>query len=262
MSPLAPSEIADGFRRCGVGPGDVLFLHCDALVLAQLPPMPAAARFDAFFAALDDLLGPDGTLVLPVFTYSFTKSEVFEPERTPSTVGALTEHFRTLPRVRRSRDPIFSVAARGRLAGAFADAPVGDCFGPQSAFGLLHRHDAFIACLGCSFRTTFTHFVEQAVGVSYRYFKEFSGTIAEEGATRPATVRYYVRDLARNSAIDLARFGARLANRGLLARTAVGRIGLAAVQARTFATEARAFLTEDPAALIAEGALAAPLTAQ
>lgn len=255
-APLTPADLVAAFRQCGLKAGDLLMLHADALVLAQLPPMSTAQRYDTLFAALDEVLGPSGTLVVPTFTYSFTKGEAFDVAASPSTVGALTEHFRTLPGVRRSRDPIFSVAVRGALADAFAAAPVGDCFGPDSVFGLLDRHQGWIACLGCSLdRVTHTHYVEQSVAVDYRYFKDFSGRLIDADQTaQDATVRYFVRDVDRQTDIDLSRLRARLSDRGLLTSAPVGRVALIAVPCRAFAAEAQALIAEHPSALIAEGA--------
>jgi len=252
---IARDDLVEAFRLCGVARGDTLMLHADAMALAQLPPMSAQARFDVLFDALSDLLGPDGTLVLPTFTYSFTKGEPFDPATTPSTVGLLSEAFRTRPGVRRSLDPIFSVAARGRLADQFAEAAADDCFGPDSAFALLAEQDAWLTCLGCSLdRLTFTHFVEQAVGVDYRYFKTFSGVRIDGQVEIKASVRYFVRDLDRNTPIDLSRLKATLAESGVLKTAPVGRVGLKAVRSSAFESAARAFLAQDPCGLIREGA--------
>jgi aminoglycoside 3-N-acetyltransferase len=258
-SPLSPeiagADIVEAFKRCGVQRGDMVMLHSNAMALAQLPDMSPQARFDVLFDALDELLGPDGTLVLPTFTYSFTKGEPFDAMATPSTVGLLSEAFRRRPGVRRSGDPIFSVAARGRLADRFAEAGTDDCFGPNSAFALLAAQDAWLACLACSLdRLTFTHFVEQAVGVDYRYFKTFSGRRRDEQGEAAASVRYFVRDLDRDTAIDLSRLQARLLDSGALTTAPLGRVRLSAVRCRGFEAAARALLAQNPTALIREGA--------
>jgi len=252
---IAPADIIEAFKLCGVGRGDVLMLHADAIALAQLPRMSAQARFEVLFDALYDVLGPEGTLVLPTFTYSFTKGEPFEAAVTPSAVGLVTEAFRTQPGVRRSQDPIFSVAARGRLADRFAEAASDDCFGPNSAFALLAAQDAWLACLGCSLdRLTFTHYVEQAAGVDYRYFKTFTGVRLEGGVETPASTRYFVRDLDRDTVIDLSRLKAELIEASALATAAVGRVALSAVRCSAFQTAAAALLARNPSGLILEGA--------
>jgi len=255
MAPLGPEHVPAALGACGIGRGDVLMLHSDALVAAQFRNVPAEQRVDLVLDAVLAALGPEGTLVVPTFTYSFTKGEVFDLDYSPSTVGQLTEHFRRRPGVRRSRHPLFSVAAHGPLAGAFAASATGDCFGPGTAFDLLHRHSGKIACLGCGFdRITFTHYVEQRAGVDYRYPKRFDGLFRRDGFEQAASVSYLVRDLARDTPCDLERLKRRLQEMAKLRSAAVGRVGLLAVTAQDFFDTARALLAEDPAALIHEGA--------
>jgi aminoglycoside 3-N-acetyltransferase len=251
---LTPDALVEAFRACGIGRGDVLMLHADAIVLAQLPAISSEDRFATLFRALDEVLGTEGTLILPTFSYSATKGETFDLLRSPSAVGMLTEYFRNLPGVLRSCDPIFSVAARGCRAAEFAAVPVEDCFGPESAFGLLDRLNGWLACLGCGFLVTFTHYVEQSVGVDYRNFKNFPARVIDaDGREKSFVSRYLVRALDRRSDADLSGLRARLIERGRLAVRPVGRIALSAVTCKAFREEAQALIGERPNALIAEG---------
>ena len=253
--PLGAEHIAAALGACGIGPGDTVMLHSDAVVAAQFRTVPAEKRLDLVLDAILAALGPEGTLVLPTFTYSFTKGEAFDPDLSPSTVGQLTERFRLRPNVLRSRHPLFSVAAQGPLAGAFAASATADCFGPGTAFDLLYRHRGKIACLGCGFdRVTFVHYVEQRAKVDYRYLKRFEGVIRRTGTDEATSVSYLVRDLARDTPCDLGRLKGRLQETGKLRSAAVGRVGLLAVTARDFLETADTLLAEDPAALIREGA--------
>ena len=253
--PLGPEHVVAALGACGIASGDLLMLHSDALVAAQFRGVPEQQRLDLVLDAVLAGLGPSGTLVVPTFTYSFTKGEVFDLDYSPSTVGRLTEHFRRRPGVLRSRHPLFSVAAQGPLAPAFAASATGDCFGPGTAFDLLHRHGGKIACLGCGFdRITFVHYVEQRAGVDYRYNKRFDGLFRRDGFEQAASVSYLVRDLARDTPCDLGRLKRRLQDADKLRSAAVGRVGLLAVTAHDFFETASVLLAEDPAALIREGA--------
>ncbi len=253
--PLGPEHVVAALGACGIGAGDLLMLHSDALVAAQFRSVPEDRRLDLVLDAVLAALGPAGTLVVPTFTYSFTKGEVFDLDYSPSTVGRLTEQVRRRPGVLRSRHPLFSVAAVGPLAHAFATSATGDCFGPGTAFDLLYRHGGKIACLGCGFdRITFVHYVEQCARVDYRYNKRFDGLIRRDGVEVAGSVNYLVRDLARDTPCDLGRLKRRLQESGRLRSAAVGRVGLLAVTAQDFLETANALLAEDPAALIHEGA--------
>ncbi|HEU0117285.1 MAG TPA: AAC(3) family N-acetyltransferase [Alphaproteobacteria bacterium] len=252
--PVTADDIAGAFRQARVKNGDVLMLHSDAMVAAQLPPAPTEQRLDTLIAAIESVTGVDGSLVMPTFTYSFTKNEDFDVANSPSTVGLITEHFRQQPNVLRSHDPNFSVAVRGKYAREFAGATSDNSFGPGSAFDLLMQHDGWIGCLGCAFeRITFVHYVEQSIGVDYRYFKNFSGNIIDGASVKPATVAYYVRHLDRDTTTDLTRLKKGLAEKKLLQQHAIDRVGLMLVRARDFYEHGKALLAEDPLALLREG---------
>jgi aminoglycoside 3-N-acetyltransferase len=252
---IAPSAVTDALLSVGVGPGSVVLVHPDAIVAAQFPTMPDEQRLDCLIEAIEAAIGSDGTLVMPTFSYSFTKGESFDICNTPSAVGMLTERFRTRPGVRRTADPIFSVACRGPLAQELCATPVTECFGAESVFAAFHRLDARIICLGCSLsRATFVHYVETAHGVEYRYKKIFSGEVIWPGGEiSERSVVYNVRDLTRRSDADLRRLQKRLAHDGKSRTAEVGRSRILAVSASDLFETAWKMLDEDPVSLIAEG---------
>lgn len=102
---IAPSAVTDALISIGVRPGSVALVHPDAIVAAQFPLMPNEQRLDFLIEAIETAIGSDGTLVMPAFSYSFTKGEPFDVGNTPSVVGMVTERFRTRPGVRRTSDP-------------------------------------------------------------------------------------------------------------------------------------------------------------
>jgi aminoglycoside 3-N-acetyltransferase len=258
MNPISPEEITAALHAVGVRAGDVALVHSDAIVAAQLPPMPDDQRLDLLLGAIDSAIGANGTLVMPAFSYSFTRGEPFDVLHSPSTVGMLTERFRTRAGVCRSSDPIFSFSATGPQARSLCANPVQECFGKDSLFAALHQLNCQIVSLGCSLSNggTFTHYVEKSHGVDYRYDKTFHGiTITLDRREEPSSVVYYVRDLNRNSGADLRRLHASLDSQGKLKSHVVGRIRIFAIRAVDFFSTAFQMLDEDPLSLIGEGAL-------
>jgi aminoglycoside 3-N-acetyltransferase len=251
------AAIGEALAAIGVRSGDLALVHSDAIVAAQLPPLPDAKRLDLLIEALQASVGPEGTLAMPTFSYSFTKNETYDVLNTPSTVGMLTEHFRTQADVCRSADPIFSVAARGSRAKELCAASAKECFGPHSVFSALHRVNAYIVCLGCPLTNggTFVHYVEKSNGVDYRYDKAFQGTIVwPDRASTEESVVYYVRNLERKSGADLRRLQRRLEANGQLKKTTLGRVRVLGVRAADIYETASQMLREDPSSLIEEGA--------
>jgi len=257
MGIIEHDDIVTSLRCAGVWPGDHLFLHSDAIILAQLKGQPARDEaFESLLSALRQALGADGTLIIPTFTYSFTKGEDYDVRHSPSMVGDFTEFVRKRFPKHRSHQPIFSVVALGPDAVLYQEADVADCFGPESAFGRLYQKDGMIVCAGCSLeRITFTHFVEQKFGVDYRYMKDFSGKILDDAHPhgRSVTTRYLVRDLERATEIDLSVLKAEAERRGALQVARLGRFPVYGIRARAFEEVAIACLNEKKNALIREG---------
>lgn len=107
-------DIAASFREVGLRPGDGVFLHSSLSSFGEIE-----GGSQTVIDALDDVLGPEGLIAMPAFplvggTQEYLSTDpVFDLAETPSTMGALTERFRTSPGVVRSLHPTHSVAARG-----------------------------------------------------------------------------------------------------------------------------------------------------
>jgi len=152
---IAAGDITSALADLGVGPRDTLFVHSGLKGALRL----AGATRDEKLATLADGLResvPDGLLILPTFTYSFTgDGEPFDVASSPSTVGVLTEYFRTLPGVRRTADPLFSCGVLGELPEPWARRLYGvgdvDAFGEHSVFAMLAELDAKILFIGVDF---------------------------------------------------------------------------------------------------------------
>ncbi|MGL4778113.1 MAG: AAC(3) family N-acetyltransferase, partial [Aeromonas veronii] len=146
----------------GIARGSALMVHSDAMAVAQFPGQSNNAGMHAFWSGIQKWLGDEGTLLVPTFTYSLTRQVCFDRVTSPSEVGLMTELFRTLPDVGRTRDPIFSMAVWGAGGDEIITAGGHDCFGQDSPFAWLAAHDGWIAGFACHpDRITFTHYVEQ-----------------------------------------------------------------------------------------------------
>ena len=247
-------NLEDCFRQLGIAPSDTIMLHGDAGPISQLRHLPANERSQRFVEDVEAFFrSGDGTVVVPTFSYSFTKNETFNVQTTPSDVGSFSEIFRTQPGWRRSLNPNFSIVARGRHEDAFASSSFDDSFGKGTAFDLLYELDAQIVCFGCSFnRVTFLHYLEQAHGISYRFFKEFPGTIVNGDHRIETVARYYVRDLDLETSCDLDDLYKTCLEEGSLKEAVFGRFPVAAIRAKAFFDTGKAMLEADEYALIRE----------
>ena len=248
-------EVSAIFRNCGVSQGDMVFLHSEALVaLVALAGDDINQKIDTLFGGITDLLGLEGTLVLPTFTHSATKGEVYNVQQTKSDVGLLTEFFRKRPGVKRSLNPIFSVAACGSKADVFSRSSANDCFGHDSCFGLIYKYNSWIFTLGCSFdRITFIHYLDQIASVDHRYFKTFPATVLNFSDLQTFDVSYLVRDINRKTKPKMDNLKHRLIQYGKIQNAEIGRAFLTGVKANDFYNTALEMIKEDPNTHIEEG---------
>lgn len=157
------------------------------------------ARFllDSYIDTFKTVVGKAGLIVMPTFTYSATKKEIFDVDNTPSTVGTLTEYFRKQNGVKRSTHPVFSFAAWGKTVSSFLKLDNFDCFGKGSIFDKLYNLNANYVLFGVDIQhgASFIYYSEEKLRVYYRYFKNFPAVIKDGKKTLKTTVRYFVRDL-------------------------------------------------------------------
>lgn len=196
---IGAERITAALEELGVAPDDTLLVHSGLQGSGRIAGARSRDKLDTIVRGLTDAV-PDGTLLMPTFTYSFCRDEVFDRDASRSTVGLLTEHFRRLPGVRRTAEPIFSCAALGTVEPAWEEPlfAVGDkdCFGPESVFAYLLSRGGRILFYGVGFAfCTFVHHIEQLLGVDYRYMKRFTGTVRDGALEQAVGVDYLVRKL-------------------------------------------------------------------
>lgn len=248
-------EFSSILKKIGVKKGDGIFLHVDALVTAFLEGRSYDEKFQTLYESMLITIGSNGTLVMPTFTYSsFKDNKFFDKNNSRSEVGLITETFRNLENVVRSSNPVFSVAAIGNLANVFANSTETDCYGENTCFDLILKHNFWIFTLGCSFdRVTFIHYVEQAKKVSYRFFKNFPSEIQDGEIKKNIVTSCYVRDLSRKTSVKLDRLRDKLKEKNLMKSDNIGRANIMGVKSKDFFSVATSILESKENALIIEG---------
>ena len=197
MADYNRQSLAAGLRAVGISAGDVVFSHSNVGYFGV--PEEGRGRdivFSVVLGAFRDVLGPQGTLVVPTFTYSFARGEIYDPRTTASGMGLFPEMLRVHPDAFRSEDPMFSVAAIGARARELtADAPE-DSFGPGGFFDKFFHCGGIICNLNFDAGSTFVHYVERVLRIPYRYPKPFTGLIQRNGKREKRRALHWVRDLS------------------------------------------------------------------
>jgi aminopeptidase YwaD len=165
---LKKEDFLAAFKRIGIRRGQTVMVHSS---LSRFGFVEGGE--DAAIDALLEAIGPRGTLVMPTLSFSWIGHPPYDPRRTPSQVGAITESFRRRPGVLRSPHPTHSVAALGPKARAIVsvhspDMPV---FSKDGAFGKLYGLDARILMLAPLGANTIMHMAEEWAGVPFPDFR-------------------------------------------------------------------------------------------
>lgn len=160
-------QLLEGIASCGIRGGDLLVVHSSLRAVGWIEGSPLT-----LIRAFQDLLGPRGTLVMPTFSFNLQEWSLgpFDPLRTPSRVGRLTEVFRRQPGVVRSLHPTHSVAAWGRRArGIVSVVPeIHEPLGPGSPLDLARELGAKIMLLGVGQnRNSTVHLAEHMAALPY-----------------------------------------------------------------------------------------------
>jgi aminopeptidase-like protein/aminoglycoside N3'-acetyltransferase len=206
---LTKEKLIKEFQSLGINPSDTLFVHSAYSSLIKAPGGVQGGPATVI-DALIEILGPEGTLIMPTFNYGFLRGETWDIMSTPSQMGILTELVRKDPRAKRMFHPIYSVAAIGKRADEISSLTSNDCFGETTIFKKLRDWNAKILIIGLPYSKSFTflHHCEQEAQVGYRYLKEFNGTAIDEAGTQhELTVTMFVRDVDQGVVLDFEPIG-------------------------------------------------------
>ena len=162
---------------------DFVWLHSGVIGLGLLEK-----GIDTITEAFEEVLS-EGALFIPTFTYSWCENKVFDPliSECPS-MGSYASKVWKNSRFIRNNNPNFSVAMlrnssnENLIEQVFTKGAEKSCFGKDSFFSNLYElskmRNGYVILLGGAhddvvFRSTFLHYIEEKVGVPYRYLKLF-----------------------------------------------------------------------------------------
>ena len=218
---LTLEKLVEGFRELGLETGDTLLVHSSYKSLGEVEGGPQTV-----IRALEEVLGAEGTLIMPTFNFDFNKGVSWDVRKTRSKMGALTEIVRMDPRAKRVFHPFYSFAILGKHAEMLGSLRYKSSYERNSVFGKLRDLDGKIMVIGLSYNDsmTFFHHIEQMEGVDYRFLKQFTGEVTDEnGNTYTDTFEMLVRDIDKGVMTMVDPMGALMEQAGVIQSAKIGK---------------------------------------
>ena len=216
-------DYMDFLQGVGVEKGDIIDVSSDmANVLLYCRRIGVRLVPDHLIDSLQELVGPEGTVMIRTFTWDFCHGEPFDIRTSPSRVGALGNAAMKRADFKRTGHPIYSWMVWGKRADELLRMDQPNAFGPGSVFDFLDINHAKQLTLGntSSDSTTQMHHVEAACKVPYRFDKPFTGEYTDySGNTCLKTYSMHVRPLnlkVTNTEVDRDERGKELEKRGIM----------------------------------------------
>ncbi|HSS97225.1 MAG TPA: AAC(3) family N-acetyltransferase [Terriglobales bacterium] len=248
MLPLTRTELDAALATVGVAKGDGLLVH-SALQFFGKPQ----GGLQAYLDALLDAIGSAGTLAVPTFPFTFNRGLDYDPETTPSKgMGVFSEFVRQQSGAQRTKHPMQSLAVIGAAAKDLTERDTLSAFDVGSAFTRMLELGFKLLLLGADVQAvSMIHYSEQRAVVPYRYWKDFSGRIKENGDWQTRTYRMFVRNLEIDPKLQLAPVQSALESNGQWHSVPLQYGKVSSCLLSDFVAAADSLLAADPWALVA-----------
>lgn len=193
-------KLKDLAKHLDIKKGDNIYITSDVkTLLYSLMEHEDDTDLNILIDGIIDIIGPEGTLVIPTFNWSFCKGETFDIKKTPCKTGSLGKIAMKRDDFKRTQHPIYSFTVWGKGQEVMCAMTNKSSFGNDSPFAYMVENgfrNLFIdKDLQHSF--VFVHYCEQSTGkVNYRYLKDFTADYVDaDGNVSKRTYDMNVRDL-------------------------------------------------------------------
>lgn len=181
-------DIVKAIKKLGIKKGDIVAIRTDLRYLGNYIKRGKSEVLKAFYNAFVEIVDlKEGTLSVATSSTSIINTDIpFDIENTPSDVGVFTEYLRKKDGAIRSFHPFESCAAIGKEAKEICMNTSRHAFGPETPEARLIERDAICVSIGLPPPQTCStvHHIEMAMGVPYRYPKEYIHPVVRNGIVK------------------------------------------------------------------------------
>ncbi|MCK4568802.1 MAG: AAC(3) family N-acetyltransferase [Bacteroidales bacterium] len=186
--------------------GDVVLLTSDILRLAmRARKTEREFSAEAFLESFIEVLGPDGTLLIPAYNFDLENGDAYDISKTEPMTGSLAVAAMHIDGFIRTTHPLHSFLVSGKDAGLLSDLENSSSFGKDSPFAYLLEKNALLIFAGTTIEEamTFTHFVEENEQVRYRRYKNLKVDYTDrKGDTYAKVFKLYAKKAGYTMALD------------------------------------------------------------
>lgn len=247
MEKVTKEDIMTGLKDLGLSAKDTVMVHSS---LSSFGWVERGAV--TVVKALLEILGEEGTLVVPTFSHYLRSGEdLWDRESTPSLMGVISETVRTWPGAIRSSHAAHPISAIGPNAQLLCKLHKTG-FGHDSPFKTLVDIGAYILLIGVGYNNcTIFHFLEVEADVPYRVLEERKATIIIDGKRyEDGSAWEYTR--LEGAVNDFVPFGKLLERKGIANTTFIGKSKVILFNARDMFKLAKEVIEDEPLFLLRE----------
>lgn len=245
-------DVIEALHEVGIEQGDSIFIHSNLGFLGMMKDCGTKEKLcESFIDALSAVIGDEGAIITPAFSYSFCHGEIFDPSKTGTTCGMLSEYMIQKYAYNRSLDPNFSICGVGRDIVYYRDCNVHESFGRDSFWERLLKRGGKVLCINFDAGSTMIHYIENVNRVAYRYNKAFNGIKIVDGEQVRDYAVHFVYDYDKpGDAYEPMRIDALCREKGIVKTACLGKGSILAFPVREYAGYISELLKKRPRILV------------
>jgi aminoglycoside 3-N-acetyltransferase len=195
-------KFTEGLKKIGIKNGDLVFCHSSLFPFKKRSKKKILQLCNNIFKSFFEVIGSNGTLVVPTFTYSVSNNKPYFKNKSKQICGYFSEYVRKKKKSLIYNDPNVSVAVVGNLKKKLTKNPTINSYAKNSFFDRFVKLNGKICNINLDAATTFIHYFERKCKVNYRYDKKFYGL----NENKKIACVLYVRKLKKKYEVNFKKF--------------------------------------------------------